>query len=69
MVREFPGRTAPDAGSEEIGITLDMTFDLPKEVADQLEMWGINEFDSCAVDPNRRQVKMSARTTLYRKGA
>ncbi|WP_297983849.1 hypothetical protein [uncultured Oscillibacter sp.] len=69
MVREFPGHTAPDADNEEIRITLDLTFDLPKEVADQLEMWGVNEFDSCAVDPNRRQVKMSARTTLYRKGA
>lgn len=69
MVREFLGHTAPDADNEEIRITLDLTFDLPKEVADQLEMWGVNEFDSCAVDPNRRQVKMSARTTLYRKGA
>ena len=69
MVREFPGHTAPNAGSEEFRITLDLTVDLPKEVADQLEMWGVNEFDSYAVDPNRRQVKMSARTTLYRKGA
>ena len=69
MVREFPGHTAPNAGSEEFRITLDLTVDLPKEVADQLEMWGVNEFDSCAVDPNRRQVKMSARTTPYRKGA
>lgn len=69
MVREFPGHIAPNADNEEIRITLDLTVDLPKEVADQLEMWGVNEFDSCAVDPKRRQVKMSARTTLYRKGA
>ena len=69
MVREFPGYTSSNAGNEEFRITLDLTVDLPKEVADQLEMWGVNEFDSCAVDPNRRQVKMSARTTLYRKGA
>ena len=69
MVKEFPGHTVPNAGSEEFRITLDLTVDLPKEVADQLEMWGVNEFDSCAVDQNRRQVKMSARTTLYRKGA
>ena len=69
MVRKFPGHTAPNAVSEEFRITLDLTVDLPKEVADQLEMWGVSEFDSCAVDPNRRQVKMSARTTLYRKGA
>lgn len=69
MVREFPGHTPQNADNEEIRITLDLTVDLPKEVADQLEMWGVNEFDSCAVDPKRRQVKMSARTTLYRKGA
>ena len=69
MVKEFPGHTVPNAGSEEFRITLDLTVDLPKEVADQLEMWGVREFDSCAVDPNRRQVKISATTTLYRKGA
>lgn len=39
MVKEFPGHTVPNAGSEEFRITLDLTVDLPKEVADQLEMW------------------------------
>ena len=32
MVKEFPGHTAPNAGSEEFHITLDLTVDLPKEV-------------------------------------
>lgn len=67
MVRMFPGRTAQNANTEEFHITLNMTFDLPGEVAEQLELWGINEFDTCTVAPDRRRLEMSARTTLYRE--
>ncbi len=67
MVKKFPGRTTPNANTEQFHITLNMTFDLPGEVAEQLELWGINEFDTCTVDPNRRRLEISARTTLYRE--
>ena len=30
MVRKFPGHTAPNAGSEEFRITLDLTVDLKR---------------------------------------
>ncbi len=54
MVKKFPGRTAQNANTEQFHITLNMTFDLPGEVAEQLELWGINEFYTCTVYPNRR---------------
>ena len=44
MVKEFPGHTVPNSGSEEFRITLDLTVVLPKEGADQLVTWGANEF-------------------------
>lgn len=48
---------------------MDMTFDLPAEMAEQLELWGIDRFDSCEFDRDRCHLKMSANTKLYGKGA
>ena len=42
MVHEFPKRTQKQPDDSELRIRLDMTFDVPKEIADQLEMWGFN---------------------------
>ena len=42
---------------------------LPEEIAEQLELWGLDVFEDCQYDPERRQLKMSASTALYRKGA
>lgn len=69
MVHEFPKRTQKQPDDSELRIRLDMTFDVPKEIADQLEMWGFNTFEDCEYDSDRRQLKMSASTTLYRKRA
>ena len=51
-----------------VNIRMDITIDLPKEVADELEMLGIGEFDGCTFDPSRRQMK-AIYSTAYRKGA
>ena len=64
MVHEFPKRTQKQPDDSELRIRLDMTFDVPKEIADQLEMWGFNTFEDCEYDSDRRQLKMSASTTL-----
>ena len=69
MVHEFPKRTQKQPDDSELRIRLDMTFDVPKEIADQLELWGFNIFETCEYDPTCRRLKMSASTTLYRKGA
>ena len=47
MVHEFPKRTQKQPDDSELRIRLDMTFDVPKEIADQLEMWGFNTFEDC----------------------
>ena len=62
MVHEFPKRTQKQPDDSELRIRLDMTFDVPKEIADQLEMWGFNTFEDCEYDSDRRQLKMSAST-------
>ena len=40
MVHEFPKRTQKQPDDSELRIRLDMTFDVPKEIADQLEIGG-----------------------------
>lgn len=48
---------------------MDLTIDLPKEVADEAERLGICDFDQCGFDPERRCLSINYSTTFYRKGA
>ncbi len=50
-------------------IRMDMTFDIPAEMANQMELWGLNAFEECHYDEEHRQMKASVSTALYRKGA
>ena len=63
MVKEFPKGKEWLLDNSALRVSLDMTFDVPEEIAEQLELWGLNIFETC------RRLKMSASTTLYRKGA
>lgn len=48
---------------------MDLTIDLPKEVADEAEHLGICDFDRCVYESDRRRLRIEYSTTLYRKGA
>ena len=48
---------------------MDITVDLPAEVAEQAEQLGIYEFERCVYDPDTRRMTASVPTTFYRKGA
>ena len=48
---------------------MDITVDLPAEVAKQAEELGIYEFERCVYDPDTRRMTASVTTTFYRKGA
>lgn len=52
-----------------IKMRMDLTFDVPAELAEQIEIWGIYQFERCVYEEERRQLRLSACTTLYRKGA
>ena len=67
MVQEFLKKSRCSQSCSTLHIRLDMTFDIPEEIADQLELWGLNVFDTCEYDPKQRQLKMSANTALYRE--
>lgn len=54
---------------ESIRIRMELTFDVPAEIAAQLEMWGLYQFESCVYDEDRRQMKVTAGSTFYLKGA
>lgn len=54
---------------DAIKMRMDLTFDVPAELAEQIELWGIYQFDRCVYEEERRQLSLSACTTLYRKGA
>ena len=68
MVKEFPKGKEWLLDNSALRVSLDMTFDVPEEIAEQLELWGLNIFETCEYDPTCRRLKMSASTTLYRKG-
>ncbi len=68
MVQRFPVSKARDANADAVRMRMDLTFDLPPEMAEQLDLWGINYFELCEYDPSQRHIKLSASTTLYRKG-
>ena len=65
MVYEF-GRKAQD---DSVKIRMDITIDLPAELAEQVERLGIYEFERCEYNEDTRCMKASVTTTLYRKGA
>ena len=48
---------------------MNITVDLPAEVAKQAEELGIYEFERCVYDPDTRRMTASITTTFYRKGA
>ena len=64
---EFPRKSKED----EVRIRMDLTIDLPKEMADEAERLGIYSFDRCYFDSNRRCLCIEYLTTYYRtrKGA
>ena len=65
MVQKFK----PQRKDDEVRIKMDITVDLPAELAEQAEQMGIYEFDRCVYDENTRRMTASATTTFYRKGA
>lgn len=67
MVLKFPGTSCDRTNRSALRIRLDMTFDVPEELAEQLELWGVHAFEDCEYDQEQQQLKMSAVTTLYRE--
>ena len=65
MVQKFMPRRKDD----EVRIKMDITVDLPAELAEQAETLGIYEFDRCIYDDETRRMTASVTTTFYRKGA
>ena len=59
----------PKRKDDEIRVKMDITVDLPAEVAKQAEELGIYEFERCVYDPDTRRMTASITTTFYRKGA
>lgn len=59
----------PHAEEESVSIRMEITFDLPAEMAEKVELLGLYEFEKCSYDQQARQMTVSAVTTLYRKGA
>lgn len=60
-------QTAPKEDS--VTIRMDITIELPKEMANEVERLGIYEFDRCTFDGATRRMTLTATTVLYRKGA
>ncbi|WP_317380708.1 hypothetical protein [uncultured Intestinimonas sp.] len=71
MICEFPflqsGSQKNDTG--KINLRMDLTFDVPSNIAEQLALWGICSFDDCQYDAERKVLWLSASTTLYEEGA
>ena len=59
------------ARDDSVKIRMDITVDLPDEVANEVERLGLYEFEKCSYDGSRRRLTASVTTTLYRnkKGA
>lgn len=62
MVKNF----RPKRKNDEIRIKMNITVDLPAEVAEQM---GIYEFDRCTFDADTHRMTASVTTIFYRKGA
>lgn len=59
----------PHAEEESVSIRMEITFDLPAEMAEKVELLGLYEFEKCTYDQQTRRMTASTVTTLYRKGA
>ena len=59
------------AKDDSVKIRMDITVDLPAEVANEVERLGLYEFEKCLYDDSTRRLTASVTTTLYRdrKGA
>ncbi len=65
MVKDF----RPKRENDEIRIKMNITVDLPAEVAKQAEQMGIYEFDRCTFNADTHRMTASVTTIFYRKGA
>ena len=65
MVQNF----RPKRKDDEVRIKMDVTVDLPAEIAEQAERLGICEFDRCTFDEETHRMTASVTTIFYRKGA
>lgn len=65
MVQKFK----PKRKDDEVRIKMDITVDLPAELAEQAEQMDIYEFDHCVYDEDTRHMTASVTTVFYRKGA
>lgn len=65
MVQKFTPRRKDDT----VKVKMDITIDLPAEVAERAERMGISEFDRCVYDESTRRMTASVTTIFYRKGA
>lgn len=67
MVQKIGHRAKDDS----VKIHMDITVDLPAEVANEVERLGLYEFERCSYDEETRRMTASVTTTLYRvrKGA
>ena len=65
MVQNF----RPNRKDDEIRVKMDISVDLPAEVAEQAERMGICEFDQGTFDEATRRMTASVTTVFYRKGA
>mgnify|MGYP007077301409 CR=1 FL=1 len=63
MVKDF----RPKRENDEI--KMNITVDLPAEVAKQAEQMGIYEFDRCTFNADTHRMTASVTTIFYRKGA
>lgn len=56
-------------GNDAVKIRMDITVELPAEMAEALERLGINELDRCTYDEPSRRMTASVMTTLYKGGS
>ena len=56
------------AKNDSVTIRMDITVDLPAEVADEVERLGLYQFEQCRYDEERRRLTVSATTTFYKNG-
>lgn len=56
----------PVPKEEAITIRMDITVDLPAEMANEVERLGIYEFDRTIYDEKTRRMTVSATTRLYK---
>ena len=69
MVYEFPRAKAERTDDKEVRIRLDLTLDVPHEIAEQLELLGLQDCEACQYDAEYQRIKMSTSTVLFREGA